>query len=370
MPINVAYLLEYSTVSGGERSLLCLLDHLDPRRFRPLLIVTPGGMLGGELQGRSLKTIPYSMTRQRRRRPFQEVAQELAPLLVENKVSLLHGNSLSCAEYTGFIGELASIPALAHVRDIQKLKSPRRARLSSNDHLIAVSEATRISLVDQGLSRHQVSTIWNGIGADFGVDQALTRPLFDGWEKGMRVIANIGQICLRKAQDLCLQAMIPLLQRDGHLHLLFVGQRFSQKQETIEFEAALHDIVRERGLEAQVHFSGYRADVAAVLQEVCLLAHSAHQEPLGRVLLEAQISGLPVVAMKVGGNGEVITDGETGFLVEKGDCDEFRSRIALLLDNATLRLSMSERARNQSLKRFDPESSSARVMALYERLLS
>ncbi|MDF1661350.1 MAG: glycosyltransferase family 4 protein [Planctomycetota bacterium] len=369
MPARIAYLLEYPTVSGGERSLLCLLDHLDRSRFVPVLFAPKQGPMAQEIRVRGLAHVPYEMNAAGRRRPFDEVQKDLAGLLLASEISLLHGNSLSCAEYTGLVGEEAGLPAVAHVRDIQKLKASRRGRLVRNKKLIAVSHGTRDHLVGQGLSESLVEVVWNGIPEKFCDAAEVKSPLWPGWEPGMRVIANIGQICLRKAQDLCLEAMIPLLKADSELHLLFVGERFSKKAESVRFEESLHERTEDEALGQQIHFTAYRDDVPAILGETLLLAHSAHQEPLGRVLLEAQISGVPVVGMTVGGNQEVVESGRTGLLVPKGEVEAFRQAVSKLLNDDKMREEMGQRARRRATERFDPERSAAGVMDIYDTIL-
>lgn len=366
MPARIAYLLEYPTVSGGERSLLCLLDYLDRSRFEPVLFAPAQGPMAEEVRARGLSHVPYEMNRDGRRRPFEEVGAELAELLIDQKISLLHGNSLSCAEYTGLVGELAGLPGIAHVRDIQKLKASRRTRLARNQKLIAVSHGTRNHMMGQGLDETLIDVVWNGIPRQFAENGRLEKDLWPSWKPGQKVVANIGQICLRKAQDLCLEAMIPLLKNDSDLHLLFVGERFSKKAESVRFEEGLHVRAEEMGLLGQIHFSAYRDDVPGILGETLILAHSAHQEPLGRVLLEAQISGVPVVAMEVGGNGEVVESGETGLLVPKGDESAFRDAVSNLLCDDKLRREMGHRAQLRAGERFDPGQSAARVMDIYQ----
>lgn len=369
MPSRIAYILEYPTVSGGERSLLSLLDHLDRDRFTPVLMVPEHGPMAREVAARGLEHQPYSLTAEGRRRPFPEVQQELAALLKRLDIALIHGNSLSCAEYTGLVGQAAGLPAVAHVRDIQKLKKSRRGRLTLNSRLIAVSQGTKAALIEQGLEDSLVEVVWNGIPASFCTSESPTRAPWPGWTPGTKMVLNIGQICLRKAQDLCLEAMIPLLKADRELHLLFVGERFSKKEESLRFEQSLHDRAVEESLLNQVHFAGYRDDVPALLKQALLLAHPAHQEPLGRVLLEAQISGVPVIAMKVGGNAEIIEDGQTGILLPKSDLLAFRQAISELLANEDRQAEMGRRGRLQAIERFDPDRSAKRVMDIYQDCL-
>ena len=86
---------------------------------------------------------------------------------------------------------------------------------------------------------------------------------------------------------------------------MIVGQRYSQKQEALEYERQVHAAADSGPLRGRVHFLGVRNDVDRLLNEFTLLAHPARQEPLGRVLLEAAAAGVPVVATDVGGTREI-----------------------------------------------------------------
>ncbi|MBI5749738.1 MAG: glycosyltransferase family 4 protein [Nitrospinae bacterium] len=82
--------------------------------------------------------------------------------------------------------------------------------------------------------------------------------------------------------------------------------------------------------------------------DICVIP-SKWEEPFGIVALEAMASGKPVVASRVGGLKDIVVDGETGFLVENGDVDGFTEKVALLIENESLRTEMGmkgiERAR-------------------------
>ena len=82
--------------------------------------------------------------------------------------------------------------------------------------------------------------------------------------------------------------------------------------------------------------------------DICVIP-SKWEEPFGIVALEAMASGKPVVASRVGGLKDIVVDGETGFLVENGDVNGFTEKVALLINNKSLRAEMGmkgiERAR-------------------------
>lgn len=367
----VAVLIEFPTVSGGENSLFALLDALRRRgdALAPLLLAPGAGAFAERARALGLALRPYELRADGRRRAFAAVAEDLAPILREEGAALVHANSLSAAEYSGLIGEQSGIPATGHVRDIQKLKRSRVARLAKNQRLIAVSEATRRHLVAQGLEDQRCVAVHNGVDSDFGAGLTPASPLRPaGSPEPTATVAMIGQICLRKAQDLGLEAMVPLLRERPGLELLVIGERFSAKAESIAFETALHDRAGSAGVAGRVRFLGYRDDVAAILRGTTLLLHPAHQEPLGRVLLEAQSAGVPVVARRIGGNAEVVQHGETGLLT--GDSPEaLRDALASLLDDEERRSAMGRRAQRRMAAKFTPEQCAAGVAEVWSAVL-
>ncbi len=77
----------------------------------------------------------------------------------------------------------------------------------------------------------------------------------------------------------------------------------------------VENLVKDLKLEAHITFLGLRGDVAKLLNAADAFVMSSAWEGMPRALLEAASTGLPVVATDVGGNGEVVIDGRTGFLV-------------------------------------------------------
>jgi len=91
-------------------------------------------------------------------------------------------------------------------------------------------------------------------------------------------------------------------------------------------------------------------------------------ELLGLAALEAMSSGTPVIASRIGGLAEVVVDGETGFLVEPGDVEALRDRLALVLSDRRLAARLGANARELVLERFTWRICAERCLAAYETL--
>ena len=85
---------------------------------------------------------------------------------------------------------------------------------------------------------------------------------------------------------------------------------------------------------------------------------------------EAKASGTPVVCSRLGGRPELVRDGETGFLVEPGDVDGLRERLAAVLGDSALAARLGRNARELALARFTWRACAERCLAVYADLLT
>jgi glycosyltransferase involved in cell wall biosynthesis len=95
----------------------------------------------------------------------------------------------------------------------------------------------------------------------------------------------------------------------------------------------------------------------------------SEQESFGLAALEAMACEVPVIASRVGGIPEVVTDGETGFLSEVGDVEKMGNDAARLLTDPTLRREMGKRARESAVTRYRTDIIIPKYIEFYERVL-
>lgn len=358
-PRRIAILFEYATLNGGERSMLACLDWL--QRNEPgweFAAIAPGsGRLAEALEDRRIELIPWSMTAESDRAGSsrEESEASLIDAVHRARADLLHANSLAMGRLTGRIANRLNIPTCSHLRDILKLSTASIADLNRNRRLIAVSNATREFHVARGLDADRVVVVRNGLDLEGFQPRAATGWLHDELKlpRSMKLLATIGQIGLRKGQDVLARAAPAIMREQPDAYFILIGERSSMKEESIAFERAVIDRFAEQGLADRLHRLGTRSDVPDLLAEIELLIHPAHQEPYGRVLLEAAACGVPVVATNVGGTSEIVVDGETGRLVPPGDSSALARVVSELLADEEARRRMSLAARDRAVCEFD-----------------
>lgn len=131
------------------------------------------------------------------------------------------------------------------------------------------------------------------------------------------VLIYIAELIPRKNHTMIISAMRRLISKSSKFHLLLVGED--------SMNGKIQSMVRSVGIEANVHFLGYRKDVPELLGISDLSVTTSKQEGLGLGILEALASGLPVVATRIRGHSEAVGSIE---LVDLYDVEELASVIA------------------------------------------
>lgn len=301
----------------------------------------------------------------------EAVAAQILPTLQTGGFDLLHANSLSMSRLTGALASRWPIPCSGHLRDIIKLSKAAIRDLNQNRRLLAVSEATRRFHVAQGLDPERVTVCYNGVDVEQFQPRPATGDLKQelGLPDDVRLCLTIGQLGLRKGQDVLAEAAALLAkQGDQNTHFVLVGERHSQKQESIDYDRAITAAFEQPGLKGRLHRLGYREDIAWLMNEADLLVHPAKQEPLGRVLLEAIASGLPIVATDVGGTSEIVRDAESALLVPPSNSIALAAAIKRVLSDRSLGQSLANAARQRALECFTSQQASQRIAAFWDEL--
>jgi glycosyltransferase involved in cell wall biosynthesis len=130
-------------------------------------------------------------------------------------------------------------------------------------------------------------------------------------------------------------------------------------------EKSLRRLISEHNLEDRVRLMGPlgRSSMNQYLAAADILLLASSYEGFSHLLLEASRAGLPVVASAVGGNGELIEDGESGFLLALDDASRWKEVLRGLLGDETRRRRFAERGR-QKAREFLWESTVEKTLAI------
>lgn len=198
------------------------------------------------------------------------------------------------------------------------------------------------------VAREKIVIVRNGVDAEGW----LTRPWQDrrrklGVAPGEVVVLTVGRLAREKNQELLLRACALLHGEGLPHHLVIVGDG--------ELAAPLRQLAAELGLARWVHFVGATATVQDFYRSADVFALSSDIEGLPNALLEAQTFALPVVTTAAGGAGEVVLDGETGYVVRCGRADELAAALGRLVADPQLRQRLGSAGQRRVRREFSIE---------------
>ncbi len=207
-------------------------------------------------------------------------------------------------------------------------------------------------------------------------------------ERKLAVIANglpdaafaESKPALPRSPDLVRVGMIARMNDAGKNHAAFlrVAAKVARKHQNVEFvlvgdgsmRAKLERQASDLGLGGRVRFLGERRDISAVLASLDVSVLTSISESLSNAIMESMAAGLPVVAGSVGGNRELVGEGETGLLVPPDDDDGFEAAIRRLLDRPELRATFGAKAKAEAKSRFSLKSVCRQYEELYLSVLA
>ena len=255
-------------------------------------------------------------------------------------------------------GRLAGARVLSHMHIENAFRAGlgRRAQVALDNTtarlcfaIVAVSEATRESLVRQGYPTERLSTVHNG------VDAAPAEPVRIAEGPTVIEVARLAEV---KGQRALLQAL-------GRIEAtaVFVGRDLEQDG---AYERELRAFAEQLGVADRVVFAGYRDNVPALVAGCDVFCLPSSSEGLPLVVLEAMAQARPVVATAVGGTPELVVDGETGILVPADDVNALAEALGTVLGDRVLADRLGEAGRGRATTEFSLSRMTERILRLYE----
>lgn len=255
---------------------------------------------------------------------------------------------------------LARVPRVVHTKHYGRIAqiTARQARLSALaarliDRYVCVSrDAARIA-AEQGVPAVRLCTVWNGIDvARFD----YTGPRPDG------PVVAVARLSPEKDLATLLRALARAAGVAPTLRLEIAGDGSCLPE--------LRQLVTDLGLSERVAFLGEVRDVPGLLARAALFVLPSLTEGISLTLLEAMSRGLPVVATRVGGNPEVVVEGETGLLVPARDPEALADAVLTLWHDPERGRRMGLAGRRRVEEHFEIRRAVARYEELYREVLA
>jgi len=339
---------------------------LDRKRFTSIIGLFALGWLKDRCETLGLPTFVVPMEGQW---DFRWIVQ-CCGMVRQQNVSLIHAHEFRANVFGALVAKLCGIPLVATVHGKNYYPDHAKRRMayrwaSRAAHMVAVSYDLRRFLEERiGIAHDRVTVIHNGVDMIQQGSLAQMRRLRSEFGVGEDefVIGIVGSLYPVKGHAYLFHALRTVLVHHPKTRLLVIGQG--------DLEQALKQEVLELGIERAVSFLGLRDDVPRILPLLDLFVLPSLSEGLSVALLEAMSAGVPVIASKVGGNPEIVVNGETGYLVPPQRPEELASRIIEFMSNQESSRLMGERGRERVAREFTTARMLERYQDLYDPCLS
>ena len=293
---------------------------------------------------------------------YKRILSQIRRLHASHPISLIHAHAaLPCGHAAALLSRELGIPFVVSVhgrdayfsRQVRSLARGWCGRLSAGVYgaaarVICVSQIVRDE-VKAGAPSANCSVIYNGVDTD---------RFYPGSAAGvMPAVLSVGNLIPSKGHEFLLRA-VASLRSVSPFRCEIIGSGPEQRR--------LTRLAKELGIAVTFLGQQSRQSVADALRRCMIFALPSRYEGLGCVFLEAMATACPVIAGKGQGIGELITNGQNGFLVDGENSNDIAQALSMLLNDADLRTSMGAAARSTVLNSFTVAHQADRLAQVYQ----
>jgi len=376
--VRVLHVHTLPVISGSGLNTVLSMQGLPADRYEAALACAPGGALLELVEQRGMRVHRLRhMVWSLHLLHDPLVVIELWRLMRRHRYAIVHTHNSKA----GFVGRLAAwlagVPVIVHTvhgfafHPYERWWKQRLYRFLERlaahwcDRLIVISEPLlEWALRERIAPRAKMVKIYSGIDT-----QAFRQPhdLYAlraelGLTDQMFVVGEVAKLWAGKGHTVLLRAAARLKDQIPNLRVLIIGEG--------GLRSTLAELVRELGLHDRVILTGFREDIPPLTQLLDVAVLPTLFEGMGRAVLEAQAAGKPVVASRVGGIPDLITDGATGLLIDPGRVEPLAEAIRRLYDDPMLRRRLGHAAQAAVDGRFDAVTMAQHIQQVYEELIA
>ena len=367
-PLKILHVTFNMAIGGTEQVIRQLITTTSGAQVEHAIVCIDGHV--GEI-GQALKQQGITLYQVRRNPGFdRELVRSIRKIVRDGAFDIVHGH-----QYTPYLyAWLAARTTRARVVFTEHGRfHPDRYRYKAmlinpvislmTPAVIAISRATA-----RALSRYEfipsgkIRVIYNGIAGlhrDPGEMARIRSEL--GIPEGALVTGTVSRLDPVKNQSMMIRAFKRFREQVPEAMLVMVGDGPEMD--------SLQKLVKEGGLADCVRFTGFREQPQQYLALMDIFLLSSFTEGTSMTLLEAMSLGIPSVATRVGGNPEIVVDGETGFLVESDDAEGFAGAMVRLATEPETCQKFSDAAVSRFRDRFSAARMAEEYLSVYQHCM-
>ncbi|TMA93438.1 MAG: glycosyltransferase family 4 protein [Deltaproteobacteria bacterium] len=381
--IRVLRVIGRLNVGGPSIHVVNLAAGLDPSRYEQLLVIGHESPAEGSM-------LDYALSRGVWPHRIQEIvtAFNLAPrdgvalkrlfsLMRLYRPHIVHTHTAKAGLLGRIAARLAGVPIIVHTfhghvlhgyyGPVQNwaLRRMEKSLAWLSHRLVTVSEQVKKELIEYGVARaDRITVIPLGLDLEPYLHAETRRGEFRremSLSSGARLVGIVGRIFPVKNHALFLESAARIAAAEPAARFVVVGDGM--------LRFALEQQARELGIADLVLFTGWRSDLARIYADLDVLVVSSNNEGTPLSAIEAMATSCPVVATRVGGVPDLISDYESGRLVPPRDAEALAGAVLDLLHHPEMAQAMGRNAMIAARDRFDVKRLVHDVDHLYRELL-
>jgi glycosyltransferase involved in cell wall biosynthesis len=356
---------ELAKLGGGGKSLLGLLSCLPESGWKAHVVVPGEGQFTDALVDMQIPHTIFAFKPLEWLQPFAGVRTTLTwrKLISQINPALIHANGFDLSRSFALAAGMLGIPYITHVRfPVEPVGArwtlrglPKPAAFIFNSHAMKDALWPNLSTL---ASHSRPYVVHNAVD----LESFIPTPWPEGPVLRIGMVANFAPF---KRHEDFLSMAAEMIKARQDLEFWIVGE----DTQGCGRRAVLEQLTRDLGIESYVHFLGHRSDIPDIIRQLHLLVVPSQFEPFGRVVIEAMACGRPVIGSRDGGIPEIIDNGQTGYLVEVGDCTAFARAALVLLSDRSKWEGMSRQAVTVVRERFSNATHVDNITSIYSDTL-
>ncbi len=374
--ISILFVIDGLEFGGGERTFLQLMRGLPCERYTIHVATSPEDDFFKILTGMGIDVVPLDL----RKRVNVKNIKRLSAIIREKKINIVH----SQGGRADFYARMAARMLKPKIKIVNTVAMPVKAYdvgalrkgiyrffdwFSERyvDRFIVVSEVLRETLLSRyKIQPYKVIKIYNGIElSEYNQDDSdeffkRIRKEFNMGED-VFLIGGVGRMVWQKGFEYLIECVSEIVRTYPDTKILIVGDG--------PLRGSLEALSEELRVKDNLIFAGFRSDIKEILSAVDLLVIPSLQEGFPMVTLEAMAMAKPIVATRIDGITEQITDGVDGILVPPKDPSALAKAVIRVLTDKELARTVGLSAREKVEQEFSVEKMVAETEKVYLSLL-
>lgn len=358
--MNILQVLPKLDYGGVERGTIDIARSLSENKHK-CVVISGGGVLVSKLDAIGVKHYTLPVYKKSPITIFKMI-QEIADIIKKENIELVHARSRVPAIAAFFASRKTNVKFITTAHGYYS-KNIFSYIMGWGKFVIAISNPIAKHMIeDFGVPYNRIRLIHRGVDLDkFKFVNPSEKP------RSAFTVGIIARITPLKGHLDFIKAMSLISREIPRLKVLIIGDAPKDK---IKYKEELELLVRRLGLGQNVEFMGYQEDIPKILARLdVLVSATVTPEAFGRVIIEAQAAGVPVVATKVGGVVDIIKDNVNGLLSCPNDPRGMADCVLKIAKNKELALLLAVNGRKNVEENFSMQLMLERTVKLYEEAL-